>query len=124
MMRSGNPALRGSVFTNVPRVEGLGAMTIQGTVNKSFILLLLALIPASWAWSNPLTTQILLWPAVILGFIVAMVTVFKKEWSPVTAPIYAVLEGVFIGVISSMFERMYPGIVLQEGCDEPQGRPG
>jgi uncharacterized YccA/Bax inhibitor family protein len=47
------------------------------------------------------------------GFIVALITVFKKTWSPITAPIYALLEGLFIGGISSIFEAKYPGIVIQ-----------
>ena len=47
------------------------------------------------------------------GLIVAIVTAFKKEWSPVTAPIYAVLEGLFLGGISATFEARWPGIVVQ-----------
>ena len=111
-MRTGNPALLGNVFMETAG-SGTGTMTIQGTVNKSFILLLLALIPAAWAWSTPLDKMGFLWPAVIIGFITALVTIFKKEWAPVTAPIYAVTEGVFLGLISSVFEKTYPGIVLQ-----------
>jgi uncharacterized YccA/Bax inhibitor family protein len=41
------------------------------------------------------------------------VTVFKKEWSPVTSPVYALLEGVFLGAVSALFEKSYPGIVMQ-----------
>jgi uncharacterized YccA/Bax inhibitor family protein len=47
------------------------------------------------------------------GLVVAIVTIFKKEWSPVTAPLYAVLEGLFIGAVSAMFELRFPGIVMQ-----------
>jgi uncharacterized YccA/Bax inhibitor family protein len=47
------------------------------------------------------------------GFIVAMVTIFKKEWSPVTAPIYALLEGLFLGAFSAMMELRFPGIAIQ-----------
>lgn len=112
MIRSGNPALRGEVFTDIA-VQGESTMTIQGTVNKSFVLLLLILITASWAWTSTIGAIKLLWPSAIIGFIVAMVTVFKKEWSPVTAPIYAALEGVVLGAISAFFEKTYPGIVIQ-----------
>src|SRR3546814_5969463 len=52
-------------------------------------------------------------PISIGGFIVAMVTVFKKTWAPITAPLYALLEGFFIGGISAIFEAKYPGIVMQ-----------
>ena len=47
------------------------------------------------------------------GLIVAMVTIFKKEWSPITAPIYALLEGLAIGGISSQLDHLYPGIAIQ-----------
>jgi uncharacterized YccA/Bax inhibitor family protein len=47
------------------------------------------------------------------GFVVALFTNFKKEWSPVTAPVYALLEGLALGGISAMFELRYPGIAIQ-----------
>ncbi len=47
------------------------------------------------------------------GFIVALVTIFKKTWAPVTAPIYALLEGLVLGGISAMFELRFPGIAIQ-----------
>jgi uncharacterized YccA/Bax inhibitor family protein len=47
------------------------------------------------------------------GFIMAMVTIFKKEWSGVTAPIYALLEGLFLGSISAMLELRFPGIAIE-----------
>ena len=113
MMRSGNPALKGEVFTAVRAKSSSDCMTIQGTTNKSFILLGLAMLTAYWAWVNPQVSMPLLFPAIIGGFIVAIVTVFKKEWSPITAPLYAVFEGVVLGAISLVFEKTYPGIVMQ-----------
>ena len=47
------------------------------------------------------------------GFAVALVTVFKKTWSAITAPVYALLEGLFLGGISAVFEARFPGIVIQ-----------
>jgi len=47
------------------------------------------------------------------GFIVALITIFKKQWAAFTAPIYALLEGLFLGGISAIFEAQYPGIVIQ-----------
>ena len=113
MIRSGNPALRGSIFTGVQAVSGEKAMTIQGTTNKTIISLGLVILTASWAWANSQIAAPFLWPAVIGGFIVAIVTVFKKEWAPITAPIYAAVEGVALGVISLVFEKSFPGIVKQ-----------
>jgi uncharacterized YccA/Bax inhibitor family protein len=63
--------------------------------------------------SNPGVVMPFLLGGAIGGFIVAMVTIFKKTWAPVTVPIYALLEGLFLGAISAMFEQMYPGIVIQ-----------
>jgi uncharacterized YccA/Bax inhibitor family protein len=111
-MRSGNPVLRNNVFQNAAGT-GDGVMTVQGTVNKSFGLLFLIVIAASLVWSNPVVAMALIIPAAIIGFILAIVTTFKKEMSPITAPIYAAVEGVVIGGVSFMFESMYPGIVMQ-----------
>jgi uncharacterized YccA/Bax inhibitor family protein len=94
-------------------------MTIEGTVNRVGILLVLMLIPAAYMWNKVLGA----WdPSAAMGtamigaigaFILAIVTVFKKTWAPVTAPMYAVLEGLFLGAISGVFNQMYPGIAMQ-----------
>lgn len=113
MMRSGNPALQGDVFMGVGAYDRAGAMTIQGTVNKTFILLALTVFSASLIWNNPVGLMPFLFPALIVGFIVALVTVFKKTWAPITSPIYAFLEGIVLGGISAIMEKQYPGIVFQ-----------
>lgn len=119
-MRTANPALNAKTFTDVPRiVDPARVMTIQGTVNKTLLMLVLVLIPAVWVWNkffatgNPQAIMFWLYGGVIGGFIVALVTIFKKQWSPVTAPLYSVLEGLAIGGISSFFEAQFPGIVIQ-----------
>jgi uncharacterized YccA/Bax inhibitor family protein len=123
MMRSGNPALKESTFLDLGSgavvSRGAGAMTINGTVNKTAFLLLLTLVGAMYTWSLFFSSQgtANLMPYVLVGglggFVVAMVTVFKKTWAPVTAPLYAALEGLFIGAISAVFEQKFPGIVMQ-----------
>lgn len=113
MLRSGNPALRDNVFVASGSASAQGAMTIQGTVNKSFVLLFFLLLTASWSWGNPYAAAKWLFPAIIVGLIVGFVTVFKKEFAPVTAPLYALVEGVILGGISSFFEAAYQGIVMQ-----------
>ncbi|MGN7725730.1 Bax inhibitor-1/YccA family protein [Luteimonas sp. 22616] len=122
-MRSGNPALKESTFldlgsgTVVSRASG--AMTLNGTVNKTGLLLVLAVITAAFAWNQVevtaegMTGGLYVWGGLIGGFILAMVTVFKKEWAPVTAPMYALVEGLFLGGISAVFEARYPGIAFQ-----------
>jgi uncharacterized YccA/Bax inhibitor family protein len=120
IMRTANPALNAKTFRNLPAaLDTDQAMTIQGTVNKTGIMLLLLVISASWTWGmfnssgNPASVSPWMIGGAIGGFIVAMVTVFKKHWSGITAPIYAILEGLFLGGISAVFEAMYPGIVMQ-----------
>ncbi len=114
MLKSGNPALKGDIFAKAKsQTQSAGVMTIQGTANKSFLLLLIAIATASLVWSNPRASLPFMFPALIAGLIVAMVTIFKKEYSPITAPIYAAVEGVVLGTISSFFEAKYPGIVIQ-----------
>src|ERR1700692_4324209 len=62
---------------------------------------------------DPADVSGLLMVGVFGGVITAMVTIFKKEWAPVTAPIYALLEGLFLGGISALLELRYPGMAMQ-----------
>ena len=122
-MRSGNPALNENTFLDVSTgqlVSGAtsGAMTLNGTVNKTGLMLLMLVATAAYTWSlytpeNPGAVMPWLLVGGIGGFIVALVTVFKKTWAPVTAPLYALLEGLFVGAVSAMFEASFPGIVMQ-----------
>ncbi len=116
-MPSGNPVLNEKTFRGLP---GTGeAMTLGGTVNRTAIMLALVLITAGWTWNefytsqNPATVMPYMLGGVIGGLIVALITIFKKTWAPVTAPIYALLEGFALGGISATFESSYPGIVIQ-----------
>lgn len=109
-MRSGNPALSEKTFQQLSTVSaGESAMTVSGTINKTGILFLILLLGATISWYQP--NPVFIWGGAIGGFIVALVTVFKKEWSSITAPIYAGLEGLFLGGISVMFETAYEGLV-------------
>jgi uncharacterized YccA/Bax inhibitor family protein len=118
MMRTANPALNDNTFTGYGRaIASEDSMTIQGTVNKTVVLLLLALVTSAWTWRLYYTAAgspgVWIFGGAIGGFIIAMVTVFKKQWAPVTAPLYALLEGLVLGGISSVLEGRYPGIVIQ-----------
>jgi uncharacterized YccA/Bax inhibitor family protein len=94
-------------------------MTINGTVHKTAFLLLLVMVPAIWTWNMVMEGggNGVAWAVggALAGLVVALVTCFKKEWSPVTAPMYALAEGLFIGGISAIYQRQFPGsgIVLQ-----------
>jgi uncharacterized YccA/Bax inhibitor family protein len=115
--RSGNPALREDVFTATRRTDGGGVMTVQGTVNKTALLLVLALATATGAWvlGTAGGPGVAGWAigASLAGLGVAIATIVRPQWSPITAPIYALVEGVVLGVVSMWFEASYPGIAIQ-----------
>lgn len=124
-MRSGNPALKEDTFLDLNSGHvmraGQQAMSLNGTVNKTGLLLLLAVLTAAFSWHASLDANGIPLPAAKLyllggaigGFILAMVTIFKQQWAPVTAPLYALVEGLFLGAISALYEARFDGIVLQ-----------
>lgn len=118
-MRTGNPALNDKVF-QVTDVQGHEErMTLNGTVNRAGCLILLATASAWFSWSQSTTSSGMVTanPYMVIGllggFIVALITIFAKKAAPVTAPIYAVLEGLFLGGLSAIFEARFPGIAAQ-----------
>jgi len=117
-MRTSNPALNERAFQGERAVLG-DTMTLQGTVNKTGVLLVCAVATAAWTWNlfmhshSPQTVMPLAIIGGIGGLIVAMVTIFKKEWAGITAPIYALLEGLVLGSISALLELRFPGIAIQ-----------
>ena len=109
-MRSGNPALSSKTFNNIDR-KASEKMTIEGTVNKTAMSLLLLMATASYTWIN--NSPGLMIFGFIGGFIMALMTIFKKTWAPYTVSAYALLEGLALGGISRIFEAQYPGIASQ-----------
>ena len=89
-----------------------GVMTLQGTINKTFLLLFLCVIGGMITWTNYQSWAGATWLIAIIGFVVAMITSFKPTAAPITAPIYAFLEGLFLGVISAMYNARFEGIVF------------
>jgi uncharacterized YccA/Bax inhibitor family protein len=125
LMKTSNPALGENTFRNISSsqygglVDESTQMTLNGTVNKTGILLVCAIATAAWTWHLFLQSHDfadvmpLMFLGMIGGFIVALVTTFKKEWSAVTAPIYALLEGLVLGGLSAVMDLRYPGIAIQ-----------
>jgi uncharacterized YccA/Bax inhibitor family protein len=118
MFRTANPALNASTFENNRPLFGQEVMTLQGTVNKTGVLLLCVIISAAWTWGlarsdSPQAVLPWMMGGMIGGLILALVTVFRKQWSPITAPLYALLEGLALGGISSLLDVTYPGIAIQ-----------
>ncbi len=105
--RSGNPVLNKSTFLSSDVQSE--KMTINGTVNKTLISLILLITSGYYCFTS--ISPIIIIGGAIGGLIVAIITIFKKEWAPITVPIYALLEGCFLGGISYFYNTMYEGIV-------------
>lgn len=113
MIRTANPALGARAFDHVE--AGRGVMTVQGTVSRTAMLLalLFAATILTWNPSEPGVSGGWIMLGAIGGFVIALITVFNKKAAPVTAPMYAVCQGLLLGGISTYFEAVYPGIVFQ-----------
>ena len=118
-MQSSNPTLNERTFGAARVGVGEPAMTVQGTVNKTFILLAVLVVTAMWTWSKTTDpssagfVSITFIGSMIAGLVLAIATSFKPKWSPITAPLYAACEGLLLGILSAYFEMRYPGIVIQ-----------
>lgn len=121
-LKSSNPFLKGNKFENTSRTNEAtilvdeGTMTVSGTINKSFTMLLMLLSTAIVSWwlvGNGYNPMVFTIGGGVIGLILVVVASFKPTTSPYTAPAYALFEGLFIGGLSAVFEAMYPGLVIQ-----------
>jgi len=118
--RTANPALNSKIFAEFESIAGTDeAMSINGTVSKTFFMLLLLWIAAMWMWvlsyriASPVTVGPWVLISSVAGFIVAFVTISRKHLAHITAPIYAILEGLVLGGFSSLLNARFPGIAVQ-----------
>ena len=117
--RTGNPMLNERTFGSLPRAGfGVAGMTLKGTIDKSFLLLIVLMAAALWPWSQMAGGDVQAVSSLALlgalgGFIAAMIVSFKPTTAPYLAIPYAALEGLFLGGISAMFEQRYHGIAIQ-----------
>ncbi len=110
-METSNPLLkRESTFGR--SFESVEPMTLQGTINKTGILLLLCMAAAAYSWMSPELAMPFMVAGLIGGMIACLVGMFKPSTTPVSAPIYAIFEGLCLGAISRVFEVRYPGLVV------------
>lgn len=122
LFNSSNPMLKestyeGTIFQGMTTTE---EMTLKGTVNKFGFLFVLMLCSTVFSWGqfykgvNPMPFMMV---GVFGGLVLAIVMGFKKQWSPFIAPAYALLEGLFVGSVSAIydyqFKTNYPGLVAQ-----------
>ena len=121
LFKSGNPTLSENKFRyTVITISNENSMSIRGTLNKFGFMLLMLMGSAFYSWkefaeSEGTSSNLMpiIWGGAIGGFVIALTISFKREWSPYLAPLYALLEGLFIGAISAMYNTIYNGIVLQ-----------
>jgi uncharacterized YccA/Bax inhibitor family protein len=126
LMKTSNPALGKNTFSDFQGsqyggslIDAAQRMTLNGTINKTGILLLCVIATAAWTWNEFMQTRdpSLAGGALMIGLfgglIFALITSFKRTWAPVTAPIYALLEGLALGGLSAMLELRYPGIAME-----------
>jgi uncharacterized YccA/Bax inhibitor family protein len=109
--KSGNPVLGEKAFRGLTLSgDSTERMTLKRTMNKTGLLMLLVLAGAYYTWdmfSKGQDTKIFMFGGMIGGFILALVTVFKKEWAPYTAPAYALMQGLFLGAISALYNYAF-----------------
>ena len=126
LMKTSNPALGKNTFSDFQGsqyggslIDAASRMTLSGTINKTGILLLCSAATAAWTWNSFMQTRdanVVVLPLMIGlfgGLIFALITSFKRTWAPVTAPIYALLEGLVLGGLSAVLEQRFPGIAME-----------
>lgn len=117
-----SPLFTEKSFSTTSSSAQYGSMTLRGAVDKTIILFLTLLVPAAWIWNkmgvdseyavnNGIQSYMI--GGLIICFISMLVIIFKKEWAPFLAPVYAAAQGVVLGALSMFFEYMFPGIVMQ-----------
>ena len=119
LFKSGNPTLSEKSFKQTGYIDYENSMTVRGTLNKFGFMFLMLMGTAFYSWkefADGGDVQPLIWGGALGGLAVALVIVFKKEWSPWLAPLYALLEGLFIGAISAYYNEAFaekmPNIIM------------
>ena len=119
-MESRNPIMNENAFRKVSSNNtldsdfiqvGANRMTVSGAVNKTLILSAIMLLTALWGYTSP--SPLMMWGGAIGGFVVILIASFRPHMSPTLAPIYAALEGLFVGSISAIYASLFEGIIFQ-----------
>lgn len=119
LFKSGNPTLTEKAFKQTEYIDYNNSMTVRGTINKFGFMFLMLMGTAFYSWKEFAqggNVQPLIWGGAIGGLVVALVIMFKKEWAPYLAPLYALLEGLFLGAISAYYNEAFavkmPNIIM------------
>lgn len=109
-METSNPVWRNS-YNNIEQSYN-ETMTVDGAVNKTFALLLITIAATALVWMFPGFTA-LGFIGAIAGFILALVISFKPNTASYLAPVYALCEGLFLGMLTLAFNAKYPGLPVK-----------
>lgn len=119
LFKSGNPTLSEKNFQSVFVGSSSETMTMRGTLNKFGFMLVMLMGTAFYSWKEYAmggNVQPLIWTGLIGGLVTALVIMFKKEWAGYLAPLYALLEGLFLGALSATYNDMFaakaPNIII------------
>ena len=119
LFKSGNPAFSEKNFQTIYVGSSDGTMTVNGTLNKFGFMLLMLMGTAYYSWKEFAgggNVMPLMLTGLIGGFVIALVIIFKKEWAGYLAPLYALLEGLFLGAISAQYNDAFaarmPNIIM------------
>jgi uncharacterized YccA/Bax inhibitor family protein len=120
LFKGGNPAISEKTFERIHQFEG-EAMTVRGTMNKFGMMMLFLIGAAAFTWNifyiqGPEAVQPWMWGSMIVGFVLALVIIFKKTWAPYLALGYALCQGLFLGAVSAFYDfafaESYPSIIM------------
>ncbi len=122
LFKSSNPALSEKKFLSTTLDTGMvyeNAMTSRGTLQKFGFLFIMVMGTSFYSWKEYAdggNVMPLILVGAIGGLITAIVIAFKPRWAPTLAPLYALLEGLFIGAISASFNYAFadkaPNIII------------
>ncbi len=121
IFKSGNPTLTEKIFSTTVADQQEGVMTARGAMNKFGFLFLMVIAGAGFTWhlfdqGKVQLMMPLMFTGMIGGLVVALVITFKRSWSGYLAPLYGLLEGLFLGSISAIlnaaFAQKYPGMIM------------
>lgn len=124
IFKSGNPTLTDKIFNRSLELDAQlqGTMTVKGALNKFGFMMLMLFAGAAFNWHllyehKESTMNMLMMVGIFGGLITGLAISFKPNWAPFLAPLYALLEGLFIGGISAVlneaFAKAYPGLIMQ-----------
>src|SRR2546423_10155521 len=116
MMRTSNPALNAKTFERFGPIAAGEGMTIEGTVNRTGFLLLVLIATATYTWMQTFAgvpTGGYLWTRLLRGFVVALITIFKPAWAPLTAPVVAAVGRIALAAPPPLLEATDLRHVLQ-----------